>query len=115
MRSQRALAVAALLALLLPLAAAAAQLCVMPGCAMQPTSGHDCCPPPASSVQAGCCDEGRDNASLPARADGGASVAADIAHATAMLPAPSPSLAMPAEPAATAARELLTRHCVLRI
>jgi hypothetical protein len=117
MRPLRAPAAVALLAVLLPTVATALRLCAMPGCSTETAAAHDCCPPPATSLAAGCCDDDRGNDPLlPARGDGATTGGAPLQAGSVAPPVVAPVLAPRAAPAAPpGARELLARHCVLRI
>jgi hypothetical protein len=117
MRLSRSLAFFVLLAVLLPALAVAVQLCAMGGCTMERDASHDCCPPPATSLQVDCCpDEGAAGEALPPRAGSGFEPGALAlrAQAEAIAPPSMPSLASE-EPPHPAAGELLARACVLRI
>jgi hypothetical protein len=115
MKLQRSLAALVVLAVLLPLAASAAKLCAMVDCDRGAMAAHDCCPPPAASVQSRCCDDGHDTAAVPVRADGPAKLALAQLQALELAPPSAPPSAGVVAPPAYAPRELLARHCVLRI
>jgi hypothetical protein len=116
-RNFRLTSLAVALCLALPSALAAAQACGMAACAPK-ASGHDCCPQPEARLEADCCLEAGEApaeppAQAPERAGSQASLAAVVPAAT--LPAARPLEVAPPEPAASPPRDLLARHCILRI
>jgi hypothetical protein len=118
MRPSRWLALALALCLVLPAALAAVQACTMAACSMQAADAHGCCPQPEALLEVDCCFHGPDGpAELPAKAAERVAAPGLLLLATpvvALSPPPVVAVALP-EPAGSPPRDLLARHCILRI
>ena len=117
MRSCRWLPLALALCLLLPAALAAVEACAMAACGMAATTGHECCPEPEARVESTCCDHDGTAATAPAPARERAPSPLGVHPSGASLAvAPQPTVAAAApEPTSSSPRDLLARHCILRI
>ena len=118
MRTFRWLPLALAACLLLPAALAAVEACAIAVCGMEASSSHACCPQPEARVESTCCDHGGTEATAPAPARELAPSPLGVHSGAAALPLapPPPRLAGVApEPASSPPRDLLARHCVLRI
>ena len=118
MRSSRYVPFVLVLCLLLPGALAAAEACAMTHCDMAvEAAAHACCPQPEARLEADCCDGNAAPAELPAKARERAAAAASLhVFGTALALAPPRLVAAPPqEPASSPPRDLLARHCILRI
>jgi hypothetical protein len=118
MRPSRWIPFALALCLVLPAALAAVQACTMAACSMQAADAHGCCPQPEARLEVDCCFHGPDGpAELPAKAAERAPAHGLLLVATPVVaPAPPQVTAMaPPEAAGSPPRDLLARHCILRI
>ena len=117
MTLSRPLAAVLALCLLLPAALAAAAACGMVDCGMVPgADAHACCPQPEAKLLPGCCVDADPGPAQTPKAPERAPSLAVVQLAGALATAPPALVAAPEpEPAASPPRDLLARHCILRI